>query len=77
LNNELFACIDLGTNTFHLLIGYWESGKLVVVYRERHFVKVAGDGIETIGPAPIQRALQAAKSLGSSLAKYKLKAASA
>lgn len=73
----MFACIDLGTNTFHLLVGRWADGKLEVVYRERHFVKVAGDGIETIGSDPRSRALKAAESLGASLEKYNVAAAAA
>ncbi len=77
MNKELFACIDLGTNTFHLLVGHWFEGKLEVVYRERHFVKVAGDGIETIGKEPITRALAAAESLGASLAKHNVVASAA
>lgn len=51
------AVIDLGTNTFHLLIvkksvdglGFQE------VYRERRFIKLAENGIERIGEAPFQR----------------------
>jgi len=77
LNKQLFACIDLGTNTFHLLVGYWDKANLEVVYRERHFVKIAGDGIETIGPEPMMRALKAAESLGESLSKYNVKASAA
>ena len=70
MSAPLFACVDLGTNTFHLLIGRWQQGALEVVYRERHFVKVAGDGIETIGPEPFQRALAAARALGAALGSY-------
>jgi len=77
LNKPLFACVDLGTNTFHLLVGYWEGQTLEVVYRERHFVKVAGDGIETIGEGPIQRALSAAEALGKALASYAISNAAA
>ena len=47
------------------------------MYRERHFVKVAGDGIETIGPEPSKRALNAAAALGASLAKYHVEDAAA
>ena len=72
MNKQLFACIDLGTNTFHLLIGYWADDKLEVIYRERHFVKVASDGIGTIGQEPFARALTATEALGASLAKYKV-----
>lgn len=40
-------------------------------------MKVAGDGIETIGPEPIKRAINAATSLGASLAKYEVVTAAA
>ena len=58
MSTPLFAVIDLGTNTFHLLIARRSGdGKLEDVYRERRFVQLAEDGIEQIGPAPYQRAL--------------------
>ena len=47
--------IDLGTNTFHLLIADVADRVLTEVYRERCFVKLAADGIDTIGPAPYAR----------------------
>lgn len=54
-----FAVIDCGTNTFHLLIAQpREDGSFVEVYRERRFIKLAEDGIERIGEAPYQRALE-------------------
>ncbi len=54
-----FAVIDCGTNTFHLLIASPnEEGSFEEVYRERRFIKLAEDGIERIGEAPYQRALQ-------------------
>ena len=63
--------VDLGTNTFHLLIGRVSGdGEIEVVARERHFVKVASDGIEQIGAAPYQRALDAATAIGEVLARY-------
>lgn len=53
-----FAVIDCGTNTFHLLIAQpHEDGGFTEVYRERRFIKLAEDGIERIGDAPYQRAL--------------------
>ncbi|MEM9834901.1 MAG: hypothetical protein AAF828_00280 [Bacteroidota bacterium] len=54
------AVIDLGTNTFHLLIvqGRDAAGNFREIYRERRFVKLAEDGIETIGAAPYQRGLE-------------------
>lgn len=53
------AVIDLGTNTFHLLIvkGTDEHGNFNEVYRERRYVKLAEEGIETIGDKAYQRGL--------------------
>lgn len=52
------AVIDLGTNTFHLLIVEVEKGgPFVEVYRKSTFVQLAEDGIQRIGPAPFQRGL--------------------
>ncbi len=54
------AVIDLGTNTFHLLIaekngvGAWQE-----LYRERRYVKLAENGIECIVEAPFIRAMDA------------------
>ena len=58
--NELRAVIDLGTNTFHLLIAaLGPEERLDEVYRERIFVKLASEGIETIGPEPFARGIAA------------------
>ncbi|WP_116108293.1 exopolyphosphatase [Lewinella sp. IMCC34191] len=58
-SQSLRAIIDLGTNTFHLLIAAVEEGERVrEVYRERVFVKLASDGIETIGPGPFERGME-------------------
>lgn len=54
------AVIDLGTNTFHLLIADLHAdGRIEEVYRERRFVKLASEGIATIGEAPFARGLEA------------------
>lgn len=54
-----YAVIDLGTNTFHLLIAEeGPAGKIKEIFRERRFVKLAEEGIETIGAAPYRRGLE-------------------
>ncbi|NJK83906.1 MAG: hypothetical protein HC912_08960 [Saprospiraceae bacterium] len=50
-----YAVIDLGTNTFHLLIVEQNRQKL---YQERQFVKLAENGIEHISAAPFQRGIE-------------------
>lgn len=64
---DVFAAIDLGTNTFHLLIARWAGDRFEELHRERHFVKVASDGIDTIGAAPIARAEAALSSIATAL----------
>lgn len=57
-----YAVIDLGTNTFHMLIAEQDTATqpgIRELFRDRQFVKLAEDGIETIGEAPYQRGLSA------------------
>lgn len=68
-----YGVIDLGTNTFHLLISEQEeNGNLKELYRERLFVRLGEDGIETIGDAPFQRGLEAIQRFKGILEKYKV-----
>ncbi|MFK7935795.1 MAG: exopolyphosphatase [Saprospiraceae bacterium] len=55
-----YAVIDLGTNTFHMLIVEKAEGQIPFreIHRERRFVKLAEDGIETIGSKAFERGLQ-------------------
>lgn len=56
-----FAVIDIGTNTFHLLIA--EVGatgqELVEIYRSRHFIKLGEKGLETLSDEALQRGMTA------------------
>ena len=52
-----YGVIDLGTNTFHLLIAEKEQGAFKELYRKRGVVKLAEEGIQTIGEAPYRRAM--------------------
>lgn len=51
------AIIDLGTNTFHLLIAKIESdGSFSTLKRIRKYVYIGEEGVETLGEKPLQRA---------------------
>ncbi len=77
-SNTLRAVIDLGTNTFHLLIARISPAKgIEEVYRERIFVKLASDGISTIGPRPFERGMMAIIHFRKILDEYKCQHVSA
>jgi len=68
-----YGVIDLGTNTFHLLISEKDdNGNIVELFRERIFVKLGEEGIDIIGDAPFQRGLKAIKSFKAILELYKV-----
>lgn len=67
---ENVGVIDLGTNTFHLLIGRLSAEGLIEVYRERIFVQLAEDGIQTIGTKAFERAVAALTHFKEVLDKY-------
>ena len=50
------AAIDLGTNTFHLLIGQVKEGQIISVLKERRYVFVGQHGLSTIPEEVIARA---------------------
>ena len=69
-----YGVIDLGTNTFHLLISEQNSdGLLTELHRERIFVKLGEEGIETIGQQAFQRALDAIHSFKAILDEFQVK----
>ena len=57
-NNKkgLIAAIDMGTNTFHMLIARVEENKLIEEFRLRKWVNLAEAGLQHIGVASLQRA---------------------
>ena len=68
-----YAVIDLGTNTFHLLIvEALNDGSFVELYRNRFFIKLAEQGINTIGAAAFQRGLEAIHAFKDMLEKYEV-----
>lgn len=54
------AVLDLGTNTFHLLIANIAQGQYEILSRTRQYVYLAQDGIGNISEDAISRAEQAA-----------------
>ncbi len=66
------AVIDIGTNTFHLLIVEPQQGPMPFreVFRESRFVKLAEEGIEKIGGAPFARGLETLEYFAARLAEF-------
>jgi len=57
------AIIDLGSNTFHLLIVEINADKTFeVLYKERSFVGLASEGLDKIGDESFQKGLEAIES---------------
>ncbi len=66
-----FAVIDLGTNTFHLLIAEVDpNGHLKEVVRNRVYVKLAEKGIHRIGDAPLKRGLAAIRNFNDTIRQH-------
>lgn len=73
------AVIDIGTNTFHLLIVEPQAGPVPFreVFRESRFVKLAEEGIDQIGEAPFARGLETLEYFAGKLAEYQVSEVSA
>ncbi len=80
MQNPSFAVIDLGTNTFHLLIiknknesigrQSFNMADYEILHKERIYVKLAEEGIETIANAPFTRAVNALEYFGEIIKKH-------
>jgi len=66
------AIIDMGTNTFHLLIAEVETGKFSIIHREHVAVKIGMGGINQghITEAGMERAMRAMKSFKKTLNEF-------
>lgn len=67
-----YAAIDLGTNTFHMIIVDVYNGQPKVIYRKRHFVKLAYEGFDEIGDLARQRGINALLDFKDSLNYFKV-----
>lgn len=65
-----YAVIDLGTNTFHLLIVKKTSSSWDEVYRKRVFVNIAEHGIETLGEDCYRRGIETIVEFRKALKKF-------
>ena len=71
----MYACIDLGSNSFHLLIGKWEAGRIQIIERCSEKVQLGEDVRSThnISPHAFQRGLACLQRFRSRLAQYTVK----
>lgn len=70
----MYACIDLGSNSFHLLIGEWDKGKIRILERCSDKVQLGEDVRATsiISPAAFERGLISLKHFKSLMDQYPL-----
>lgn len=76
LQNRL-AVIDLGSNTFHLIIGERKpDGTLYILYQEKRMVKLAYGGISSgiIAPEAFERGVHCLKDFASTMATHSIPA---
>jgi exopolyphosphatase/guanosine-5'-triphosphate,3'-diphosphate pyrophosphatase len=68
----MYACIDLGSNSFHLLVARWHNGAHEIVERFSEKVQL-GEGVSEhlyISPAAFQRGLACLESFSLALQRY-------
>lgn len=71
---QRLSVIDLGTNTFHILIAEpTENGSFNSIFRRRIFVKLGENGLENIGAQAYQRGLDAIQAFKQILDEYEIK----
>lgn len=59
MQSDRFAVIDLGSNTFHLLICEVEDHQITTIFKERIYVKFASGGLDLIPEENIARGIDA------------------
>ena len=73
-NHCRYAIIDLGSNTFHLLISdlETETGTFTEVFRKRSFVYLSQGGVQLLSNSSRQRAISSLKLLGALCKAYEV-----
>ncbi len=71
----MYACIDLGSNSFHLLIGEWEGGRIRIAERYSRKVQLGEAVVATrrIAPAAFQRGLDCLRDFSELLRQYPIR----
>jgi len=64
------AIIDLGTNTFHLLISEIDNGNTLIVYKKKQYVKLASNGIFNINDNAFSRGLETMQNFKQAIDSY-------
>lgn len=69
------AIIDLGTNTFHLLIAEQKKGKIKILYQTKIAVKLGENGITSgiISEKPFYKGVRVIKNFSKIISRYKIK----
>lgn len=71
----MYACIDLGSNSFHLLIAKWEDEQSQIVERFSHIVQL-GEGVAQTGvisEAAFARGMESLREFSVVMARYPIK----
>ncbi|MEM0992056.1 MAG: exopolyphosphatase [Bacteroidota bacterium] len=74
MSQPAYAVIDLGTNTFHLLIAQVQESGFKTLYRERLFVKLGAEGVETLGQASFERGVSAMQHFSTIIQQFQVEA---
>ncbi len=67
---DTYAVIDLGSNTFHLLIAKYKEGVLLPIFKKRFFTKLSDGGVDFIKPERYQQGLSALHEFSTILETY-------
>ena len=71
----MYACIDLGSNSFHLLIAQWKDGSSQIVERFSNIVQL-GEGVALTGeisPAAFQRGIDCLREFVEVMSRYPIR----
>ena len=71
----MHACIDLGSNSFHLLIGEWKQGRIEIIERLSEKVQLGENVLQSgeISPAAFERGLNCLRRFKLLMHQYPLK----